>query len=134
MLAGQGNEVVGYDPNKKCIEFCEYRKKEYKLKGDFTTQMPDISEFGLIICIGVLPLVEKLKDFLYNMGGMKYGAKLYHSEDFDQISGGIVTFPMRYPKGGKYVTKWLKESGMIQWDEKWCVRGGNNEATKETLP
>lgn len=127
VMADQGNEVVGWDINQKSIDFCEWKKKKYDLKGTFTTEQPDFSQFDLIIAIDVLEHIEDLQGFLKALGtGMKRGAKLYHSDYFPR--GESNAWPMHFEENAKGLSKWLEEAGLIEWKEapeqvvRWAVK------------
>jgi len=64
ILEEQGNDVVGYDIHSKAIEFCNWKKKKYELDGTFTTELPDVSKFDIIVSIGVIQTVKDLDKFL----------------------------------------------------------------------
>ena len=124
MLAEQGCDVTGYDINKVSIDFCEYRKKKYDLKGNFTTKLPD-EEFDLVIAIDVLEHIENLKDFLYNIGKkMRKGARLYHSDWFGKYdpTGQKVMWPMHFDTHEERLDAWLEEAGFIKFDSVWAVK------------
>lgn len=120
MMAGQGNESVGWDINQKCISFCEFKKSKYKLGGEFTTTQPDFSQFDLISAIDMLEHIEDLEAFLFDLGHkMKPGAKLYHSDYFPQHDG---VWPMHFEEHAKSLSKWLKKGGFTEWDSLWSIK------------
>ncbi len=126
MMSEQENEVVGWDINKQCIDFCNFKKNKYKLKGEFTTEKPDFSKFNLILAIDVLPNIENLEGFLKELGqGMEYGTKFYHLEDFPQKDkeADLLVYPMRFEENKEHLSDWFKQSGLIEWDGIWTVKG-----------
>lgn len=119
MMAEQGNEVVGWDINKKCVDFANFRKKKYDLKGEFTTEKPDFAQFNVIIAVDVLEHIKDLKGFLKELGqGMHSGAKLYHSDYFPKDEA----WPMHYEEHKEHLEEWLRNAGLISWDERWTVK------------
>ncbi len=119
MMAGQGNDVIGYDINQKCIDFANFKKNKYKFdRVNFTTQEPDYSQAELIIAIDVLEHIDNLHDFLVNLGSkVKKGCKFYHSDFFPK---GEV-WPMHHEENQAHLSEWLKESGLVEWDNRWAV-------------
>jgi 2-polyprenyl-3-methyl-5-hydroxy-6-metoxy-1,4-benzoquinol methylase len=118
MLSDSGNEVTGYDLNRKLIDFCEFKQKKYCLRGTFTTEMPDLQDFDLVICIDVLEHIEDLQGFLKDIGSkMKKGAKLYHSDAF----GHQDINPMHFDHS-EDIDQWLREAGLASWDDSWAVK------------
>lgn len=124
MMAEQGNEVVGWDINQKCIEFCNYKKKKYNLGGKFTTEKPDYSQFDLIVAVDVLEHIEDLQGFLVDLGkNMKYGAKFYHSDYFgkdDKPDDNV--WPMHFTENKEHLRKWLENAKLISWDDSWAIK------------
>ena len=119
VMAEQGCETLGWDINQKCIDFCNYKKKKYELPGEFTIDKPDFSKYDLVIAVDVLEHINKLKDFLYILGkGMKHGAKLYHADYFKQDN----RWPMHFNNHARYLSRWLKEAGFVEWDGMWSVK------------
>ena len=120
MMAEQGNEVIGWDINQDCIDFCNFKKKKYGLPGEFTIEKPDYSQFDLIIAVDTLEHIKPLKKFVKILGNeMKIGAKFYHSDFFPKDP----VWPMHFEENGKFVQQWLQDAGLIPWDERWCVKG-----------
>ncbi len=96
-LAEQGNDVVGYDSDRKCIEFCEFKKKKYNLQGNFTTEMPDLSKFNLIVMIDYQDKYPELN--------ISSGSKVYHFE-----------------KEQKDLSEWYKQNNLKEWDKRWLIK------------
>ena len=120
-LAEHNNDVIGWDINQKAIDFAKFKKGKHKLGGEFTTEQPDFSQFDLIIAIDMLEHIPDLHEFLLNLGkSMKVGAKLYHSDFFPK--GEKNTWPMHYEEHQQHLAEWLKESGLVEWDDKWAVK------------
>lgn len=120
VMAQQGCEVIGWDINEKCIEFCNFKKKKYNLGGEFTTEKPDFSEFDLIIAVDVLEHISNLQEFLLELGkGMKFGAKFYHSDYFPRDK----MWPMHFEENAEHLDDWLKQGGLIPWDGRWAIKG-----------
>ena len=122
MLAGQGNDVIGYDINQKCIDFANFRKEKYKFdRVTFTVQEPDYSQTDLIIAVDVLEHIDKLQSFLLDLGSkVKKGCKFYHSDFFPKGDG---VWPMHHEENQAKVSEWLKDAGWVSWDDRWCVHG-----------
>lgn len=118
MLAEQGNEVLGYDIGKPSIDFCNFRKKKYNLKGEFTTQRPDdLSKFDIVLAMDVLEHIENLESFLMELGKkLKPGCKLYHLDNFKDYFR-----PMHFDFSND-IDQWLRNAGFALWDEKWAVK------------
>ena len=124
ILSDQDNEVTGYDINKRCLEFCEYKKKKYDLKGTFTDELPDLSQFDLICFVDVWEHIEDLKGLIDKLGKeMKSGAKIYHADYFPQnAETGELLWPMHFTDNEQHVQKWLKEAGFAHWDGVWAIK------------
>ncbi len=80
MLEAQGNDVTGWDTDRKCIEFCEFKKNKYKLDGTFTTEKPDYKQFDIIVMVNYLNKVKDPESVIRELD-IKRGAKIYHFED-----------------------------------------------------
>jgi len=118
-LAPHTNEVIGWDINPQCIEFCKYRRDKYELGGEFTTDQPDFSKFDLILAIDTLEHIDKLKLFLYNIGkDAKPESKLFHTDYFKE---GNNSWPIRYPATQTQISKWIRQANYIEWDNRWAV-------------
>jgi len=117
MLAEQGCDVLGWDINQKCIDFCNFKKKKYNLKGEFTTERPDFKPFDLVIAVDLLEHIENLEEFVLDLN-MKSGAKLYHSDFFPREK----TWPMHFEENGGKLSGWLQSAGFIEWDGKWAIK------------
>ncbi len=118
ILAGQRNEVTGYDINPLLIDFCNFKKKKYSLEGSFTTEKPDYSQFDVILAIDVLEHIEDLHGFLKELGsGMKKGAVLYH----DDCWGCQNVNPMHFDHS-KEIDLWLWEAGIIPLSNLWAAK------------
>lgn len=124
MMADQGNEVVGWDINKPCIDFCNFRQSKNGTKVAFTTEMPDLSQFDLICAVDTLEHIEDLGGFLKTIGaGMKTGAKFYHSDYFPKGADGHDNiWPMHFEEHAEHLDKWLREANLIPWDNVWAVK------------
>ena len=119
MLAGQDNNVTGWDINRLCIDFCLFKKQKYQLKGEFTHDKPDYSQYDIITAIDLLEHIENLHDFLLELGTtMRSGARLYHSDYFPK---GTVWL-MHFEEHEEHLNDWLKEAGFAIWDKQWAVR------------
>ena len=123
IMAGQGNEVIGWDINKRCIDFCEFKKKKYDLEGEFTLEQPDYSEFDLIVAVDVLEHIDNLQEFIYTLGkSMKRGAKFYHSDFFPKGVEDNIVWPMHFEENEKHLEKWFKKGGLVSWDKRWAIK------------
>lgn len=121
VLSEQDNDVTGFEINKKALAFANFKKDKHKLKGNFINEKPDYSQFDIIIAIDTLEHIRDLHGFLLELGKtMKVGAKLYHSDFFPK--GEKNTWPMHYEEHQQHLGDWLKEAGLVSWDDKWCVR------------
>ncbi len=124
IMEAQGNKATGYDINNKAISFAKFKKRKYKLGGHFTTEKPDYSKFDFITAIDVLEHIEDLEGFLKELGSkVERGTKFYHSDYFPKGTDGKEVWPMHFEENEKNLSKWLKEAGFIEWDDRWCVRG-----------
>lgn len=125
-LAQNRNEVIGYDINPRLIDFCNFRRDKLGFShATFTTEMPDLADFDLVVAIDVLEHLENLRDFLLKLGqGMKSGAKLYHADCPKEVLFIDTVNPMHFDHT-KDIDGWLKEAGFIPWDARWAIRGGN---------
>ncbi len=120
-MLGEENDATGWDINKRCIDFAEFKKKKYDLKGNFTIEKPDYSQFDLITAVDVLEHIANLEEFLMDLGkGMKRGAKFYHSDYFEKGE----SWPMHFEQHSKHVSTWLTNAGLIEWDNRWTIKGG----------
>jgi len=118
-LADQGNDVTGWEINKPCLDFCNFKKEKYNLKGEFTGKQPNYNDFDLIIAVDVLEHIKELKQFLFRLGtSMKLNARFYHSDFFPR---GEV-WPMHYEEHAEHLGKWLKNAGLVSWDERWAIK------------
>ena len=124
VLAEQGNEVIGWDINKQSIDFANFKKKKYDLKGEFTQEAPDFSQFDIVVAIDVLEHIENLEEFLRTLGsGLKSGVKFYHSDYFQRLDPqtNMVAWPMHFEEHKDKLSGWLVETGFVEWDGIWCV-------------
>jgi len=123
VLSEQENEVTGYDPNLKCIEFCKWKKKKYKLNGKFTSVMPALGEFDIIAMVNVLPYIKDLRGF-FNKLDVKFGAKLYHWDEFNKRDPvlNIVSWPMRFEENAEKLKEIFKENGWVEWNQNWVMK------------
>lgn len=119
MLAEQDNEVVGWDINQKCIDFCRFKKQKYNLKGEFSTEKPDLSQFDLVVAIDTLEHIEDLKEFLFELGQtLKSGAKFYHSDYFPKDN----VWPMHFEQHAINIGRFLHEANLREWDAQWTIK------------
>ncbi len=117
MLAEQGNEVIGYDINPYIIDFCNFKKKKYELKVDFTTKLPDLKQFDTIVCIDVLEHIQNLEGFLQKLGKeMKKNAVLYHFDSF----GEDPTHPQHFDHSA-HIADYFKQAGFGIKSENWAI-------------
>ena len=119
-MGEQGNEVTGWDINKRAIDFCEFKKQKYNLKGTFTTEKPDFSQFDFIIAVDVLEHIENLEAFITDLAaGMKKGTKFYHSDYFPRGEA----WPMHFEDNEKILKDLLNRVSLIVWDARWAIKG-----------
>lgn len=119
-LASRNNKVVGYDINPLCIEFCNFRREKRGLLNIyFTTELPNLDQFDLIVALATFEHIENLEETIHKLGReMKVGAKLYHNDDF-----GISWLNPMHFDHSLYIDKWLKDAGFIIWDKNWAMKG-----------
>lgn len=107
LIADGGNEVTGYDVNRRLIDFCEFKKRKYNLKGLFTPVMPNLDDFDFIIAVDVLEHIEDLGDFLTALGDKtKEGTMFCHLDCF----GSRETSPMHFDHSAR-IGAFLKDAG-----------------------
>lgn len=115
ILEKLGNEVTGYDINEEEIKFANFRREKCNLHTKFTTVMPELSQFDLVITIDTLEHIEDLEFFIQVLGaGMKSGTRFYHHDDFAPA-----------PHHFDYSTKidgWLESAGFKIIDKLWAVK------------
>ncbi len=104
------------------MEFARFRANKLGVRNvKFTSKFPkDLSKFDLIIAIDTLEHIEDLRGFLLKLGrGMREGARFYHYDCFweHEVS------PMHFDHS-KNIKQWLKEAGLVIFDDHWCVKGG----------
>ncbi len=117
LLEAQGNTVTGFDINPYLIEFANFRKKKHDSKVTFTTELPDMSQFDMVVAIDVLEHIEDLQGFLKSFfADCKHGTKFFHADVWVEEHN-----PMHYDHSAS-INKWLEEAGMVYWDDKWAIR------------
>lgn len=122
MLASQGNKVIGYDINQTAIDFCNFKKKRNKASITFTTDMPELSQFNLIVCIDVLEHIEDLESFIKMLGeGMKPGSRLYHNEPIKEELYIETHHPQHFDHTDKVET-YLEEAGFSLKGDVWAIK------------
>ena len=117
MLSGR-NVTMGYDINKRLIDFCNYRQqKNGFINLSFIAEEPDLSQFDIITFIDVLEHFEDLQTFLKHIGEKtKPGTKLYHFDAFfDHATPG------HFDHSAK-INEYLKEAGFVAFDPVWAVK------------
>jgi len=118
-LAQSRNEVVGYDLNQNLIDFCNFRNKKFGLSNvSFTTEMPDVSQFDVVLAIDLFEHIEDLHSFILELGKMRPEARLYHADVFEDHPEH---HPMHFDHS-KNIDEWLKEAGLTVWDKRWAIR------------
>ena len=118
-LAQGRNEVVGYDLNQNLIDFCNFRKEKFGLSNvSFTTDMPDVSQFDVVLAMDLFEHIEDLHSFILELGKMKPEARLYHADVFEDHPEH---HPMHFDHS-KNLDEWLKEAGFTVWDKRWSIR------------
>lgn len=116
LVAGLGNEVIGYDINKKAIDFANFRAQKHNYKPEFTTELPELGQFDLVLAIDVLEHIEDLHGLILKLGkGMKHGARLYHYDTFQDGS------PDHFDHHA-HIEEWLTEAGFEIIDTLWARR------------
>jgi SAM-dependent methyltransferase len=120
-LCWKNKTLLGYDINEKALDFARFRASKLRAENvKFTSEFPDLEKFDLIIAIDTLEHIEDLHSFLLKIGtGMKEGARFYHYDCFweHEVS------PMHFDHS-KHIDEWLKEAGLVIFDNHWCVKGG----------
>jgi len=87
---------------------------------DFTTKLPDLSQFDLVTALGTLEHLDNLKKFVMKLKAMKSGARFHHFDDF----GDQNISPMHY-NHSRGINKWLGDAGFIIFDERWAIKGAS---------
>lgn len=117
-MLGESNDIIGWDINPMMIDFAKWKKDKYELKGAFTTELPDISQFDVVTALGTLEHFENLEEFVKGtLSQMRHGAKLLHFDDFGQQN----VSPMHYDFTDE-MPVWLDEAGFVEWDDLWAVK------------
>lgn len=120
-LCWKNKNLVGYDISEKALDFARFRGNKLGARNvRFTSEFPEIGNFDLVIAIDTLEHIEDLRSFLLKIGkGMKEGARFYHYDCFweHEIS------PMHFDHS-KHINEWLKEAGLVVFDNHWCIKGG----------
>ncbi|MGA2669960.1 MAG: class I SAM-dependent methyltransferase [Dehalococcoidia bacterium] len=118
-LCWENKNLVGYDISEKALDFARFRANKLGARNvKFTSEFPEIEKFDLIIVIDTLEHIEDLRSFLLKIGsGMKEGARFYHYDCFweHEIS------PMHFDHS-KHINEWLKEAGLVVFDQHWCIK------------
>ena len=118
-LSRKNHNLVGYDLNERLLDFARFRANKFGAKNiTFTSTLPDLSGFDLILAIDTLEHIEDLRGFLLKLGtGMKEGAKLYHFDCFWEHESS----PMHFDHS-KHLDDWFKEVGLVVFNKHWCVK------------
>jgi len=120
-LCWKNKNLVGYDISDTVLNFARFRANKLGARNvRFTSEFPQIETFDLIIAIDTLEHIEDLRGFLLKIGeGMKEGARFYHYDCFweHEVS------PMHFDHS-KNINEWLKEAGLVIFDNHWCIKGG----------
>ena len=118
-LCWKNKNLVGYDISEKALDFARFRANKLGARNvRFTSEFPEIEKFDLVIAIDTLEHIEDLRSFLLKIGqGMKEGARFYHYDCFweHEIS------PMHFDHS-KGINEWLKEAGLVIFDQHWCIK------------
>ncbi len=111
------NTVYGYDIGKQNIEFCNFRQKKLNLTNiEFSTKLPDVSEFDIVVAIDVFEHIENLFEVLCDLGKkMKTGARLHYRNSFDKA------LPVHIDHS-EFFDTWLQKAGFIKFDEVWAIK------------
>jgi len=116
LLSELGNEVIGYDINKKAVDFANFRARKHNYKAQFTAEMPELGQFDLVLAIDVLEHIEDLRSLILKLGkSMKSGARLYHYGTFEDGS------PDHFNHSAN-INEWLEEAGFEIIDTLWARR------------
>ncbi len=112
------NQVVGYDTNKRLIDFAHFRSKKHGfLNITFIAEEPDLSTFDIIVFIDVLEHFEDLESFIKHLGEkVRSGCKIYHFDAF---------FDKRTPghfDHSEKINEYWKNAGFVPFDNLWAVK------------
>ena len=118
-LALSRNRVYGYDINSRVLEFAEFRKEKFGFSHiTFSGELPDLSQFDVIVAIDIFEHIENLHGLLLHLGqGVKRGTKLYHFDSFADIH----PHPLHYDRP-EDLDGWLEEAGFTVWDKRWAIK------------
>jgi len=122
MLASQGNEVTGYEINKQCLDFCNFKKNKVDLPVTFTDKLPDLSQFTVIVTIDVLEHIEDLRSFIKMIGdSVQPGTRFYHNEPKKEELYTDTHHPQHFDHTEK-ISEYLMEAGFKVRSEVWAVK------------
>ncbi len=111
------NTVTGYDINPEVIKFAQYRQKRNGWNNvTFTTELPDLKEFDMVLFIDVLEHFEDLRSFLVDFcSKLKRGTRVYHRSPFEQ------KLPGHYDHSKEWATI-IEEAGLIPIEDRWSIK------------
>jgi hypothetical protein len=118
IMLSKKNVVVGYDQNKRLIDFCNYRtQKNGFLNLTFTAEEPDLSQFDVIIFIDVLEHFQELEPFIKHLGEKVHsGCRIYHFDAFfDHATPGHFDH-------SAMINDYWKSAGFVPFDNLWVVK------------
>lgn len=118
-MALSRNRVYGYDINPRVLEFAEFRRAKFGLSNiTFGDELPDLSQFDIVVAVDVLEHITDLHSLLLSLGqGVKKGTKFYHYDSFADVH----PHPLHYDRP-ENLDAWFEEAGFTVWDKRWAIK------------
>jgi len=118
-LANQGNQILGYDINKRAIDFANWRIAKHNFQNvEFTTIKPDCTGFDFILAIDVLEHFKNLGKVLKDLAStMKIGAKFYHYDIFETNPSCLQHFDH-----SKQIDTYIVKAGLMKLNQFWAMK------------